>query len=149
MISLQSDKEMLSVLDFLFDICRGHQKQPVDRPWCVRTDVDDIESDEGHKKKEGEMSAPFLFLYYDCTSEFQGAVICADECKIVLRSCFSNVVLAYVGVYHVCQIGYNKHWLNFLQLLEHIAFNIPFSKGKYMPIKLERFLTDKPWKKSP
>lgn len=135
----------MSALDFLFDICRGQQKPPVDRPWCVRMDVDKMDTDEAHETVECREGAPFLFLYFEATSEFKGAVICADKCKIFVRTCVSNAVLAYLAVYHVGQIGYNKHWLMFMQLLEHMCLKEPFQKGKYMPIKLEKFLNDKPW----
>lgn len=142
---MQSDRKLVAAMEQIFDVCRGQQKQAVDRPWCVRMDVDDIEADEAHKKVEGEQSAPFLFLYFDATSEFKGGVICADNCKIFVRTCVSNAILAYIAIYHVCQVGFNKHWLLFMQLLDTICLDRPFPKGKYMPIKLEKFLNDKPW----
>lgn len=132
---------MVATVEYLFDMCRG-QKQ-VEKPWIVRMDVDDMEKDEAHKKVEGEQSAPYLFLYFEATSEFRGAVVCADNCKVFVRSCLSNAILAYVGIYHVCQVGYNKHWAMFMNLLEHVCLGVQFTKVKYMPIKLEKFLNER------
>lgn len=140
---LQSDKKMVATVEYLFDLCRGQQKQSVEKPWIVRMDVDEMETDEAQKKVEGKQSAPYLFIYFEATSEFKGAVICADGCKVCVRTCLSNAILAYVAVYHVCQVGYNKHWAMFMNLLEHVCLGVQFQKVKYMPIKLEKFLNER------
>ena len=79
-------------------------------------------------------------MYFDASSTFQGAVICADMHKVVIDSCVSNAVLCYIAVFHVCQVGYNDQWVNFLATLEHVLLGIPFKGGSYKPIKLDNFL---------
>ena len=110
------------------------------RPWVVRTDVEEWQNDAAHEKANSEKAAPILFLYFDASSTFQGAVICADMHKVVIDSCVSNAVLCYIAVFHVCQVGYNDQWVNFLATLEHVLLGIPFKGGSYKPIKLDNFL---------
>ena len=140
---MQGDKKMVGALDYLFDISKKQGSKKAQKPWIVRTDVEDIVNDQAHDKVMCESSAPVLFLYFDASSGFSGAVICADMHKIEIESssCVSNAVLAYVALFHVCQVGYNDNWHNFLASLEHLLLRVPFqASSKYVPIKLQTFL---------
>ena len=117
------------------------QHKKTSKPWVVRTDVGEPTSDTAHDRVSCEKAAPVLFLYFDAGSNFQGAVICADNCKVVVNSCVSNALLSFVALFHVCQVGYNDNWHNFLTTLEHVLLGLEFKgSSKYVPIKLEKFL---------
>ena len=139
--TLQGDKTVVAGLDFIFDLAKKQGKK-FHKPWVVRTDVREMDSDPAHEKVACENAAPVLFLYFDAASDFQGAVICADNHKVVIDTCVSNAVLSYVSLFHVCQVGYNESWMNFLNTLEHLLLGLEFkSTSKYTPIRLEKFLS--------
>ena len=135
---------MVAAMDYVFDIAKkqGSVINKLRKPWMVRTDVDDKVNDTAQDKVMCEKAAPILFLYFDASSTFQGAVICADNHKIVIESnsCVSNAILSFIAVFHVCQVGYNYNWQNFLSTLEHALLGVDFKGTKYVPIKLEKFL---------
>ena len=138
---LQDDKKAVGALDFIFDLGKKQGRKSQHKPWVVRTDVPDINSDPAHDKVACENAAPVLFLYFDAASVFQGAVICADNNKMILTSCVSNAVLCYVSLFHVCQVGYNDGWLHFLNTLEHLLLGLDYKPAaKYTPIRLEKFI---------
>ena len=96
-----------------------------------------------------ENDAPYMFLYFDATSEFKGSVICADGCKIFVHSCVSNALLAYLALYHACEVGFHRDVFLFMSLLEHMCLHSDdekFPNDRYKPIKLEKFLQAKVWK---
>jgi len=128
----------LGALEYIFEISKKQKNSS--KPWVVRTDVTDMMKDPAHEKVDTEMAAPVLFLYFDASSAFRGAVICADKHKLTIDSCVSNAILCFVSIFHVCQVGYNDNWFNFLATLEHVLLGLEFKPTKYMPIKLEKFI---------
>ena len=129
-------------LDYMFDLAKRPSVKKSAKPWVIRTDVEDFKNDVAHDKAQAEKAAPILFLYFDASSSFQGAVICADLQKVFIESwsCVSNAVLCYISIFHACQVGYNDHWQNFLATLEHVLLGVPFKGSNYRPIKLDNFI---------
>ena len=141
---MQGDKKFIGALEYLYEITK--KQNQTKKPWTIRTDVEDIETDKAHKAVACEDGAPVLFLYFDVADVFEGAIILADDHKLVVRSCVSNAVLVYIGLYTVCQVGYNNHWMQLLNLLEHIMLQSDYKPPKgYTSIKLGNFLNA--WRK--
>ena len=138
----QADKKIIGALDFLLDICKKQNNKKLGKPWVVRVDVEDIMNDVAHERLNTENQAPVLFFYFDAAAEFQGAIVCADKHKILVESCASNAILAFVSIFHVCQVGYNDNVFNFLATLEHVLLGVPFKPAAYVPMKLLGFMSN-------
>ncbi len=113
----------------------------VQKPWSVRIDVGNCDEDALHGNVHCERAAPYLFLYFNAAFAFEGGIICADGHKFKVLTCVSNAILSYISIFHVFQVGFNESVFNFLATLEHLLLGAPFKPAKYVPVKMDEFLT--------
>lgn len=113
----------------------------VELPMVFRQDCRNPMTDAARKSAHGKRNAPKLFIYFDISGAFVSAIMTADESEFIVNNSMAKAVLLYIGLYTIANVGFPGRWFNFLALLEHAFLEMPFKGAKYVPIKLQRWIT--------